>query len=68
MNVARVLGVAEKLRDELLSSEIFYALQDARVMIEWWRRDPPAFFAPPPVPELITQPISKPVALRQLLN
>jgi len=27
-----------KLRDELLNGEIFYTLQEARVLIEMWRR------------------------------
>lgn len=27
-----------KLRDELLNGEIFYTLNEARVLIEWWRR------------------------------
>jgi len=27
-----------KLRDELLDQEIFYTLQEARVLIEWWRQ------------------------------
>lgn len=28
-----------KLRDELLDREIFYTLQEARILIEWWRQD-----------------------------
>ena len=28
-----------KLRDELLNGEIFYTLQEARILIERWRRD-----------------------------
>jgi len=27
-----------KLRDELLNGEIFYTLQEARVLIQMWRR------------------------------
>jgi len=27
-----------KLRDELLNGEIFYTLNEARAVIEWWRR------------------------------
>jgi transposase InsO family protein len=27
-----------KLRDELLDREIFYTLQEARILIEWWRQ------------------------------
>jgi putative transposase len=28
-----------KLRDELLDREIFYTLAEARVLLEWWRRE-----------------------------
>ncbi len=28
-----------KLRDELLNGEIFYTLTEAKVLIEWWRRE-----------------------------
>src|SRR5215213_1067346 len=34
----RSIGVTEVLRDELLDGEIFYTLQEARVVIESWRR------------------------------
>ena len=27
-----------KLRDELLAREIFYTMKEAKILIEWWRR------------------------------
>lgn len=46
-----------KLRDELLNGEIFYTLQEAQVLIEWWRqhynqvRPHSALGYKPPAPE-----------------
>lgn len=46
-----------KLRDELLDREIFYALQEARVLVERWRKEydqvrpHSALGYRPPVPE-----------------
>ena len=34
----RTIAVTEVLRDELLDGEIFYSLQEAKVVIESWRR------------------------------
>ena len=49
-----------KLRDELLNGEVFYTLQEARVVIERWRREyntirpHSALGYRPPAPETIT--------------
>ena len=34
----RAIGVTEVTYDELLDGEIFYSLQEARIVIEGWRR------------------------------
>jgi len=57
-----------KLRDELLNGEIFYTLEEAKVLIERWRRfynrerphsslgyRPPAPEAIQPIPRLVAQ-------------
>ncbi len=36
--ICRHIGVSEQLRDELLNTEIFYTLKEAKVLIEIWRR------------------------------
>jgi transposase InsO family protein len=51
-----------KLRDELLDREIFYTLQEARILIEWWRQDyngvrpHSALGYRPPAPEAVALP------------
>lgn len=51
-----------KLRDELLDREIFYTLQEAQVLIEWWRqhyngvRPHSALGYRPPAPEAVALP------------
>jgi putative transposase len=51
-----------KLRDELLNREIFYTLQEAKILIEHWRRDynrvrpHSALGYKPPAPEAILMP------------
>jgi len=63
-----------KLRDELLNGEIFYSLREAQVVIEQWRqhyntiRPHSSLGYRPPAPEVITQPVSQPIALRPPLN
>ena len=63
-----------KLRDEPLTGEIFYSLREAQVVIEQWRRHyntirPHSSLGyRPPAPEVITPPVSQPVALRPPLN
>lgn len=72
-----------KLRDELLNGEIFYTLQEARVIIERWRRHyntvrPHSSLGyKPPAPEALQWPASQPgpaspatpaVALRLVLH
>ncbi len=58
-----------KLRDELLDREIFYTLQEAKVLIEQWRRHcnrvrpPSALGCRPPAPEAMEIP---PLLGRQL--
>ncbi len=64
----------EKLRDELLNGEIFYTLNEAKIVIETWRRHyntvrPHSSLAyRPPAPEVIAWPTVKPVAPMQTLN
>jgi len=51
-----------KLRDELLNREIFYTLQEAKIIIEHWRREynqvrpHSALGYKPPAPEAILMP------------
>ncbi len=51
-----------KLRDELLSGEVFYALKEAQILIEHWRREynhlrpHSALGGRPPAPETIARP------------
>jgi len=55
-----------KLRDELLNGEIFYTLEEARVVIEGWRqhyntvRPHSSLGYKPPAPEAISWPASHP--------
>jgi transposase InsO family protein len=55
-----------KLRDELLNGEIFYTLQEARIMIERWRhhyntlRPHSSLGYQPPAPEVLQWPASQP--------
>ena len=62
-------SVNGKLRDELLDREVFYTLQGAQVLIEWWRqhyntiRPHSALGYPPPAPETRAWP---PLALPSL--
>lgn len=63
-----------KLRDELLNGEVFYMLEEARVVIEAWRRHyntrrPHSSLGyRPPAPEVITSPRSPPMAPMHRLN
>ena len=65
-----------KLRDELLDGEIFYTLEEARVIIENWRRHynevrPHSSLGyKPPAPEVLIspRPAAQPNQLRQALN
>jgi putative transposase len=63
-----------KLRDELLNGEIFYTLNEAKIVIEVWRRHyntvrPHSSLGyRPPAPEVIAWPIVKSVAPMQTLN
>ena len=72
-----------KLRDELLNGEIFYTLEEAKVIIEGWRRQyntvrPHSSLGyMPPAPEALLWPASQPgpaspatptVALRPIMN
>ena len=63
-----------KLRDELLNGEIFYTLNEARIVIESWRRHyntvrPHSSLGyRPPAPEVIAWPTVKSVAPMQTLN
>lgn len=63
-----------KLRDELLNGEVFYTLEEARVVIEAWRRHyntrrPHSSLGyRPPAPEVITSPRSPPMAPMHRLN
>jgi transposase InsO family protein len=64
----------EKLRDELLNGEIFYMLNEAKIVIEAWRQHyntvcPHSSLGyRPPAPEVIAWPTVKSVAPRQTLN
>lgn len=57
-----------KLRDELLNGEMFYTLNEAKIVIEAWRRHyntvrPHSSLGyRPPAPEVVTWPTTKPVA------
>jgi len=63
-----------KLRDELLNGEIFYTLNEAKIVIETWRRHyntvrPHSSLGyRPPAPEVIAWPTVKSVAPMQTLN
>ena len=63
-----------KLRDELLNGEIFYTLNEAKIVIEAWRRHyntvrPHSSLGyRPPAPEVIARPTVKSVAPMQTLN
>jgi putative transposase len=63
-----------KLRDELLNGEIFYTLNEAKIVIEAWRRHyntarPHSSLGyRPPAPEVIAWPTVKSVAQMQTLN
>ena len=54
-----------KLRDELLNREIFTSLREAKVLVEWWRRDynrvrPHSSLGyRPPAPEAVEPPLSE---------
>jgi putative transposase len=64
MAIARASN--SKLRDELLNGEIFYTLEEARVVIEGWRqhyntvRPHSSLGYKPPAPEAISWPASHP--------
>ena len=63
-----------KLRDELLNGEIFYTLDEAKIVIEAWRRHyntvrPHSSLGyRPPAPEVVIWPTTKPVAPMPMLN
>jgi len=63
-----------KLRDELLNGEMFYTLNEAKIVIEAWRRHyntvrPHSSLGyRPPAPEVVTWPTTKPVAPVPMLN
>lgn len=63
-----------KLRDELLNGETFYTLNEAKIVIETWRRHyntvrPHSSLGyRPPAPEVIAWPTTKPVAPMPPLN
>jgi len=63
-----------KLRDELLNGEIFYTLNEAKIVIEAWRRHyntvrPHSSLGyKPPAPEVISWPASRPLVERPMLN
>jgi transposase InsO family protein len=63
-----------KLRDELLNGEIFYTLNEAKIVIEAWRRHyntvrPHSSLGyRPPAPKVVTWPTTKPVAPMPPLN
>lgn len=63
-----------KLRDELLNGEIFYTLNEAKIVIEAWRRHyntvrpHSSLRYRPPAPEVIIWPTAKPVAQMPALN
>ena len=63
-----------KLRDELLNGEIFYTLNEAKIVIEAWRRHyntvrPHSSLGyRPPAPEVIAWPTVKSVAPMPMLN
>lgn len=62
-------SVNGKLRDELLDREVFYTLQGAQVLIEWWQqhyntiRPHSALGYPPPAPETRAWPPLAPPSL-----
>jgi transposase InsO family protein len=72
-----------KLRDELLNGEIFYTLQEAKIVIEGWRRyyntirPHSSLGYVPPAPEIVLWPAAQPqpappatpaVALRPVMH
>jgi transposase InsO family protein len=63
-----------KLRDELLNGEIFYTLNEAKIVIEAWRRHyntvrpHSSLRYQPPAPEVIAWPTAKSVAPMPTLN
>lgn len=63
-----------KLRDELLNGEVFYTLNEAKIVIETWRqhyntvRPHSSLGYRPPAPEVITWPTVKSVAPMPMLN
>jgi hypothetical protein len=63
-----------KLRDELLNGEIFYTLNEAKIVIEAWRRQystirPPSSLGyRPPAPEALVWPATTMVAEIPPLN
>ena len=66
----RAIGVTEvKLRDELLDGEVFYSLEEAKVVIEGWRRHynssrpHSALGYRPPAPEVVLWPASSAIRI-----
>jgi putative transposase len=63
-----------KLRDELLNGEVFYSLNEAKIVVEAWRqhyntvRPHSSLGYRPPAPEVIAWPTTKPVAPMPPLN
>jgi putative transposase len=63
-----------KLRDELLNGEVFYSLNEAKIVVEAWRqhyntvRPHSSLGYRPPAPETIAWPTTKPVAPMPPLN
>jgi len=63
-----------KLRDELLNGEVFYTLNEAKVVIETWRRHyntlrpHSSLQYRPPAPETIARPASTPMTLMHPIN
>ena len=67
-------GAAPPVCDEPLNGQIFYTLNEAKIVIEAWRRHyntvrphPPLGYRPP-APEVIASPTVKAVAPLQTLN
>jgi transposase InsO family protein len=64
----------EKLRDELLNSEIFYTLKEAKILIEQWRqhyntvRPHSALGYKPPTPEAILPRANMATGIIQVLH
>jgi len=59
LDACRKLGITEQMRDQFLNGELFYTLQEARILTERWRthdntvRPHRSLGGQPPAPETI---------------